>query len=102
MNELEERRVIRLLDGIAVDPLPAEQVGELLHTATLGAGGRRRSRLLPRVLAVGAAAALILGTALTSSLPGSQSSPSGRAGAPAHLASFPEGSALHLLLSSTS
>jgi hypothetical protein len=100
VNELEERRIIRLLDGVAVEPLTPEDVSELLHSATLGVAARRRSRLQPRrVLATGAAAALILGTALASGLAGSQSPSSGPATGSAHLASFPEGSALHLLLS---
>lgn len=101
MNELEERRVIRLLDGVAdaVEPLPVHDVSDLLHTATLGVGARRRSRLRrPDLLATAAAAVLIVGTALATGVPGSPPRSSGQAGAPA-VASFPEGSALHLLLS---
>jgi hypothetical protein len=108
VNELEERRVIRVLNEVAsvVEPLPPEDVDDVLHSATLGV-----SRLRPRrammlhartLLAPAAAAALILGTTLVAAVPGSQPSPADATAAPAQLASFPEGSALQLLLSRNS
>ena len=99
MNELQERRVIRLLNDAAdtVEPLPSHEVGELLERAMLGVTIRRMARWHARnLLAAAAAAAVILGTTLAAAVPGSQHSPSGAAST--QLATFPEGSALHLLL----
>ena len=99
MNELEERRVIRLLGDVAdaVEPLTAEEVEVLLQPAALRRVPRRRRRVL-RVRALGAiaaAAAVVLGTTVLtrSSPPQAQ----GRTPAQAQL-SFTEGSALRLLL----
>lgn len=99
MNELQERRVIRLLSDAAdaVDSLPSHEVGELLDRATLGVTTRRRTNRHARdLLAAAAAAAVLLGTTLAAGVPGSQHSPSGAART--QLDTFPEGSALHLLL----
>ena len=105
-NEVEERRIMRLLSAAAADiaPLPQGDVAELLHSATAGAArvGRRRrpvGRHLQHFVAVGAAAAIAIsfGVALTSSQP--QRAASRTSGADAALTSFPEGSALRLLLS---
>lgn len=105
-NEVEERRVMRLLADAAADvaPLPQGDVDELLLTATAGGApaGRRRRRVahhLQHVVAVGAAAAVFIssGLALTSSQP--HQAASRTSAADAALTSFPEGSALRLLLS---
>lgn len=108
-NEVEERRVIRLLADAADDitPLSGQEVDELLHAAVGGAtGGRPRlvrrrpvARRLQHVLAAGAAAAVVVSgsLALTSSPPHGAATDSGSTDA--RLASFPEGSALRLLLS---
>jgi hypothetical protein len=104
-NEVEERRVIRLLAEAADDvtPLSGQEVDELLQTAT---GGRPRlvrrrplARRLQHVSAAAAAAAIVVsgGLALTASQPQGAATDSGSTDA--RLASFPEGSALRLLLS---
>lgn len=103
-NEVEERRVIRLLTDAADDvvPLPRREVDELLHAA---AGGRPRlirrrplARPLQRMLAAGAAAAVVVSGSLASTA----SQPHGAATDPgstdARPVPFPEGSALRLLL----
>jgi hypothetical protein len=103
-NEVEERRVIRLLADAADDvtPLSSREVAELLHAA-----GRGRPRLVRRrpvarrvqqVSAAAAAAAVVVGgsLALTASQPHGAATDSGSTDA--RLASFPEGSALRLLL----
>jgi ferric-dicitrate binding protein FerR (iron transport regulator) len=105
-NELEERRVMRLLADAAADvaPLPQRDVDAMLGVAT-GATTRpvRRRRPVARQLqhavAVAAAAAVVISSslALTSSEP--QPASSGPGASDARLASFPEGSALRLLLS---
>ena len=85
-NEVEERRVIRLLADAADDitPLSGQEVDELMHAAIGGAtGGRPRlvrrrpvARRLQHVLAAGAAAAVVVSgsLALTSSPPQATSS----------------------------
>jgi hypothetical protein len=108
-NEVEERRVIRLLADAADDvtPLSVGEVDELLRSAIGGAtGGRPRlvrrrpvARRLQQLLAAGAAAAVVASgsLALTASQPQGAATDSGSTDA--RLASFPEGSALRLLLS---
>jgi hypothetical protein len=105
-NEVEERRVIRLLADAAADiaPLPERDVDALLRTATGGSvrSVRRRrplARHLQHAVAACAAATVLISSslALTSSEPqhpANHSDPTD-----ARLASFPEGSALRLLLS---
>jgi hypothetical protein len=100
-NELEERRVIRLLNELAdsVDHLPAQEVDALLRPVAMTHVVRRRPALQKRAsVAAAAAAAVILGTTLASTVARSPSSSTGPGTAHAQLASFPEGSALHLLL----
>jgi hypothetical protein len=102
-NELEERRVVRLLTGAAeaIEPLPAIEVETMVRRARTRSVGRRRasgSRL--QVFSVAAVAAAV---ALAVSLP-TRGQPTGQpaGGAPgsaAGLVGFPEGSALQLLLS---
>jgi hypothetical protein len=104
-NELEERLVIRLLNEMAdaVDPLREGELSALRRPAALPRAVDRRSRRRPTLparalVAAAAVAAVALGTTVSSNLTRSQ--PSSARGASAHtqLASFPEGSALHLLL----
>jgi len=108
-NEVEERRVIRLLAGAADDlaPLSRREVDGLLRSAVGGAmGGRPRpvrrrplAHRLQQVGAVAAAAAVVVSGSLvlTASQPQGTAPHSGSTDA--RLASFPEGSALRLLLS---
>jgi hypothetical protein len=105
-NEVEERRVIRLLSDAAADvaALPEREVDVLLESAKRGVANRRGSRRpgarqLNHVIATGVAAAVIIGAAVGSTF--SSSGPASRepVTASASLASFPEGSALQLLLS---
>ena len=105
-NEVEERRVMRLLADAAADvaPLPQHDVDALLTAARRGSARpvrRRRpvARQLQHAVAVAAAAAVVISSslALTSSEPQSTSSRPGATDV--RLASFPEGSALRLLLS---
>jgi hypothetical protein len=103
-NEVEERRVIRLLADAAdgIPPLSAREVDALLHTASGGrprlVRRRRVARRLQRVSAAAAAAAVVVGgsLALTASQPHRGATDSGSTAA--RPASFPEGSALRLLL----
>jgi hypothetical protein len=107
-NEVEERRVIRLLAGAAeaIPPLQEPEVdAALARVVAAGASGHRARRsFVPRrphllsVAAVAAAAALVavLPASLRESRPAGGSSP---AGVDAYEVSFPEGSALSLLLS---
>lgn len=99
-NEVEERRVIRLLADVAaqVPALTPEEVDCVLGAAV----HRKRSRVARRLrplLATSAAAAVILGVAV--GLTASHSQPPSREPATtnAGMTSFPEGSALQLLLS---
>jgi hypothetical protein len=105
-NEVEERRVIRLLAEVADDvtPLFGREVDELVQRAM---GGRPRpvrrpplARRFQHLSAAAAAIAVVVGgsLALTASQPQGAAPDSGSADA--RLASFPEGSALGLLLSS--
>jgi hypothetical protein len=97
VNEVEERRVIRLLHELAdeVWPLPEDEVPALVDAAGRGVAPRRPRRLPARaLLAAAAAAAVVAGTTLGSSGPAP-----GPAPAATQLVSFPEGSALHLLIS---
>ena len=106
-NEIEERRVIRLLAG-AAEPIPALDEGEVeaLFRGTAArpcAQSPRKSsfRGRPHLLSVAAAAAAV---ALALTLPVRRDEPehgssSPRVGSAPHLVAFPEGSALTLLLS---
>jgi hypothetical protein len=104
-NEVEERRVIRLLADAADDvtPLSGQEVDELLRAATGGRPRLVRRRPVARRLqqlsaAAVAAVAIVVGSlAVTASQPQGAATDSGSADA--RLASFPEGSALRLLLS---
>lgn len=100
-NELEERRVIRLLAGAAeaVPPLRELDVEDALTRAAARACVRRRSFTL-RPLSVAGIAATV---ALAVFLPLRQQEPdrhssSTRISFEAQLVAFPEGSALSLLL----
>ena len=106
-NEIEERRVIRLLAGAAeaTQPLHDVDVEALLrgaHARPCAHRPRRRSfPRRPHLLSAGAVAAAV---ALAVLLPVRQQQherrPSAQpASVDAHLAAFPEGSALSLLLS---
>ena len=106
-NELEERRVIRLLGGAAeaVAPLHEAEVATLLRTAVARPRTARARRHAfsrrPQLLSVAGVAAA---AALALMLPVSQPEPERRASSPpaslqAPLVVFPEGSALSLLLS---
>lgn len=105
-NEVEERRVMRLLADAADDvaPLPQHEVDALISAATgvFARPARRRrpvARQLQQAVAAAAAVAAVIGSSLvlTSSQPQPASTQSGATDA--RLASFPEGSALRLLLS---
>jgi ferric-dicitrate binding protein FerR (iron transport regulator) len=105
-NEIEERRVMRLLGDAAAEvaPLPEHDVDSILRAATGGvprAVRRRRplARHLHHAVAACAAAAVVISSslALTSSEPQEAANRSGPTDV--RLASFPEGSALRLLLS---
>ena len=105
-NELEERRVIRLLAGAAeaIPPLDDGDVASLLRAAEAGPlAHHARRRLGPRPPHVLSAAAVAAAAALAVMLPLRAQEPQQRssarpAGAEA-LVVFPEGSALSLLLS---
>lgn len=105
-NELEERRVIRLL-GAAADGIPhldEVEVAALLRAPAAGARARRtRTRSFPRrghLLSAGAVAAA---TTLTVILPlriyDAEQPSAATSRVHADLVAFPEGSALSLLLS---
>ena len=104
-NEVEERRVIRLLADVGDDiaPLTGREVDELLQTVTTGRPRVvRRRPVAHRLHHLGAAAAAVAvvisgGLALTASQPHGAADDAGSTDA--RLASFPEGSALRLLLS---
>ena len=105
-DELEERRVIRLLAGAAeaIPPLAEVEVEDALgRAADARATVRsvRRRRFLRQPLSVAAVAAAV---ALAALLPMRQQQPKGPTSSPpvaveAQLVAFPEGSALSLLLS---
>ena len=107
VDELEERRVVRRLSGLAeaVKPLPDGELAAILSGVASGDLGRRRPgglrtqawRGLP-----GAAAALAAVLAIAVGIghtEGGLDGPEDRGTAPVRLLSFPEGSALELLLS---
>jgi hypothetical protein len=107
VDELEERRVVRRLSGLAeaVEPLPDGELAALLSGVSSGRLGRRPPgglrtqawRHLP-----GAAAALAAVLAIAVGIRHAEAGfdgPEDRGTAPVRLLSFPEGSALELLLS---
>ena len=102
-NELEERRVIRLLAGAAetVPPLHDVEVETLTRLAAHPGPTRPRRRAVARRLPLLAAAAAV---ALAAMLPLRHDEPTGApssssAGSATDALGFPEGSALSLLLS---
>lgn len=105
-NEIEERRVIRLLAGAAeaIPPLHEVELEALLRAAAARPSAqRRRGRSFPRRPHLLSAAAVAAVVALTVTLPLREEVPERRSSSPpvrvhAHLAAFPEGSALSLLL----
>ena len=96
-NEIEERRVIRLLGGAAeaVPPLHAVEVEALLRTRTRS---RRHSRRRPHALSFSALAAAAA-VAIAVVLPLHRQAPRPQPSSPSGLVVFPEGNALSLLLS---
>lgn len=100
-NELEERRVIRLLSG-AADAVPAlhdVEVETLVRLAAAPPGARRARRRfpLPRASLLAAAAAAVVALVLPLG-PRESDPPQSSSGVAAATVSFPEGSALALLL----
>ena len=101
-NEVEERRVIRLLEAAAdaVPPLHDAEVETLARLAAARPGARRSGRgWAPGRRALLAAAAAV--TVLAAMLPmrhHEPQRPASPAGDASPMASFPEGSALSLLL----
>ena len=105
-NEIEERRVIRLLGGAAdaIQPLDEVDVSALLRGSAAGHRARRaRRRSFPRRLHLLSGGAVAAATALAVILPLRRTTPISRAQPPVvstrDLVAFPEGSALSLLLS---
>ena len=103
-NELEERRVIRLLAGAAeaVAPLHEAEVKTLVRLAAAPGPRRDRQRLATRgrPLLAAAAAACMLVALQPFGRPASERHPTpSSSGTAASLIAFPEGSALSLLLS---
>ena len=105
VDELEERRITRRLTRLAeaVEPLPDGELRAILNDVASGKSvrrpTRRRTRLALRL--PGAAAAVAAALAVAVGIEHSARSPEhGQVGgaAPEHLLSFPEGSALELLL----
>jgi len=103
LNELEERRVIRMLAGAAdaVPPLHEAEVETFVRVAVTRprvTGDRRRSFLRGPQLFSAAAVAAVAVLAVT--LPTSSGEPERHHASPSTgLVAFPEGSALSLLLS---
>jgi hypothetical protein len=102
-NEVEERRVIRLLAGLADDApdLPEGEVGRVLRSATArgrSMSGQARMRHRARFPAVAAAAVAALACLVQFDAPAARSSAA--VSGSATVATFPEGNALELLLSS--
>jgi hypothetical protein len=107
VDELEERRVVRRLSGLAeaVEPLPDSELAAILSGVSSGRLGRRpasglRTQVWRRL--PGAAAALAAALAIAVGIGQAERSfdgPEERGTAPVQLLSFPEGSALELLLS---
>jgi hypothetical protein len=103
-DELEERRVIRLLAGAAetIPPLHDVEVETFVRLAAVPPGSRRASRRnYPRRphLLTAAAAACVLAAVLPMRQPESSRPSTPSSGIAAHTVAFPEGSALSLLLS---
>jgi ferric-dicitrate binding protein FerR (iron transport regulator) len=103
-DDLELGRVGPALDALAdsVEPPGDDELSRMARTASSSpraAARRLPSRPLPAALAALAASAMVLALALTSfgDDPGSRGGPAGDRS----LVSFPEGSALRLLLTST-
>ena len=108
VDELEERRVARRLTALAeaVEPLPDRQLDAILSAVALGVPVRRPARGLraraSRHVSGVAAAAAAAALAIAVGIGNSQHSPDDRqvrGSVPERLLSFPEGSALELLLS---
>jgi ferric-dicitrate binding protein FerR (iron transport regulator) len=103
-DDLEPMRLRRALEalGAGVEPVSEE---ELARMARRAAAAPRSRGLLARRPAVPAAVAAIVASAAVAALTvgglGSGNGGNGAAPADARLVSFPEGSALHLLLTST-
>jgi ferric-dicitrate binding protein FerR (iron transport regulator) len=103
-DDLEQRRVRRALEalGAGVEPLSDE---ELVRMARRAAASPRRHGLLQRRPAVPAAVAAIAASAAVAALTvgglGSGGRDDGTAPADARIVSFPEGSALRLLVTSS-
>jgi ferric-dicitrate binding protein FerR (iron transport regulator) len=103
-DDLEPMRLRRALEalGAGVEPVSQE---ELARMARRAAAAPRPRGLLARRPAVPAAVAAIAASAAVAALTvgglGSGGGGNGAAPADARLVSFPEGSALHLLLTST-
>jgi hypothetical protein len=103
VNELEERRVIRLLASVAeeVTPLADVDVDSILRRAMAGSGRRARRRFdlpLRYLPAVAAAAAIVIGVSIGSDRSASPQQAPSDARFDTRLASFPQGSALSVLL----
>jgi hypothetical protein len=99
-NEVEERRVIRLLGGLA-DDVPAlrdDEIESLLRAAPV-ASRYVRSRPVRSFSTFAAAAVAALAFVVQFEAPAERSSSTSSSGAP--IASFPEGNALQLLLSAS-
>ena len=105
VDELEERRVTRRLACLAeaVEPLPDVELRAILNDISAGTLVRRPTRrpvrLAARLPGVAAAVAAALAVAVgIGHSEGSAEHRQVRGTAPQHLLSFPEGSALELLL----
>ena len=102
-NEVEERRLIRLLAGLA-DDAPDLSEGEIRHLVRSAGrlarsmSGQIRLRRRARFSAVAAAAVVALAVLVQFEAPAGRSSSA--ASGSATVATFPEGNALELLLSS--
>lgn len=105
-NEVEERRVIRMLSGLA-DDIPALRDDEIqcaVGSASALArvvSGHVRSRRPARCFSAMAAAAAVVVLALLVQLEAPAEQSSSAASGSASAATFPEGSALQLLLSAS-
>ena len=105
LNEVEERRVIRLLAGLA-DDIPALRVDEIQRTIGSASAparfrsGHVRSRRPARCFSAVAAAAVVA-LALSVQFEARAERSSSTAPGTASAAAFPEGSALQLLLSAS-
>ena len=104
-NEVEERRIIRVLAGLA-DDVPALRDDEIQHALGFapalarvmsGHRSRRPARCFSAVAAAAAVVALAFSVQFETPAGRSASAASGSASA----ATFPEGSALQLLLAAT-